>query len=102
MQAYRPSKKGLKWGINEHSRIFFLDSHYVFFVEQNGTYAFEDGDVFEWKPKMKKPDSLWVTDKDIDPKMIANSEGISEYNRIANVAQLSQMGLSSKSWLTTS
>lgn len=82
---YKPSKKGLAKGLSLDDRIVFYKEHYVWFKVVPTGYRFDfgewkTGDVLEWKPKFKKPDSLWVEDGMINMTVIQNVENISEDN----------------------
>lgn len=98
MTVYQPSPKGIKRGFTGSERIVFINEHYVWLEQIDTGYKFETGeydtgDAFEWKPKFKKPDSLWKAVDEIDPSTITGLDRLSDYNLKANEAELKEMGL---------
>jgi len=89
--CYEPTTKGLKKGLKSNHRILFLDEHYVHLNYNEQQYSFQDGDAFEWKPGMKKPDSLWKRYEEIESKNITGFENISSYNLKSNKEQINRM-----------
>ena len=74
---YRPSAKGIRNGLKGIYRIAYFDYHYVWLNVENGVYSYPtDGDFFEWKPHLKKPDSLWMPTDEIDTKDIIGLDKI--------------------------
>lgn len=60
LMVYKPTAKGIKKGIRPHHRIMFLNKHYIHIKTCGGLgYYFAEGDVFEYVPRLHKPDSLW-------------------------------------------
>jgi hypothetical protein len=89
--VYKMSKKGQKkLGYHENTGIIFFEQHYIFVRKTDGGWNFEPnvkgnpaqrpGDVAEWKPRFKKPDSFWEKSETINTKKIGNVEMVSEYN----------------------
>lgn len=81
VMAYKPSKKGLLRGLNEHDRVIkiMVANHQskLWFKYENNEYSFTPGDVYEWCSKV---DSLWIKDQLINPSSIKGKDGISNYN----------------------
>lgn len=93
LTVYQPSAKGLRAGLSEHSRIMFLNEHYVHIAPCKAGYRFMQGDAFEWMPKRKKPDSLWRAIEEVETTEILDAELISEYNRETYQTELAAMGI---------
>lgn len=91
--VYAPTAKGIKAGLNEHSRIMFLNEHYIHITPCKHGYRFSQGDAFEWKPGMKNPDSYWKADCEVETTTIIDSALISDYNKDTNKNELKLMGI---------
>jgi|GEM_PF-6270632 len=95
MQAYKPSKKGLR-NFTEEDRIFFVNNCYVWFRKVNSVFVYGASQGYKiakisdlWrgsfdmieKKNLKKPDSFWVPAENIDPKTIERFRDIDEKSK---------------------
>ena len=93
LMVYKPSVKGIKAGINPHKRIMFLNEHYIHINACKSGYYFSEGDAFEWRPGLKKPESYWVSIDEVETTALIDSVQISKYNRDVNADELKLMGI---------
>jgi hypothetical protein len=93
LTVYRPTAKGLRKGLSEHSRIMFLNEHYIWIAATTTGYRFMQGDAFEWKPKFKQPDSMWCAIDEVETTTIVDAGLISAYNVKTNKNELTAMGI---------
>ena len=93
MNVFKPSAKAIAAGANPHSRIMYMNEHYIHIAPTRAGYRFMQGDAFEWKPNLKKPDSLWKKETTVDPKLIVDSDLISVYNKKTYKKELDALGI---------
>lgn len=91
LTVYAPTSKGIKRGLKSDDRIVFVNEHYVWLKQIPNGYRFGQGDVFEWKPRKRKPDSLWAATEIINGHEISNVDDISDYNLKVNQKELDEI-----------
>ncbi len=87
VMIYKPSKKGLKRGLESSARVIKLiinrKSSKLWFKYEDNEYSFlpiDANGILKLILHGSKVDSLWVEDKAIDPSIIKGKNYISEYN----------------------